>query len=1674
MPDATRTGRTSLSAGTELRLLRHLSRLAGIGAWQIDPANKDVLWTDAVYRIFEIEAAQFVPGMDAMLAFLEPDDRVMLRQAMDRAIADGTPWELELAARTARRRPIWLRVIGERLWQADGSVLLAGICEDVTSLCEQRDALDARSEEARKFAAVVETASTLVIITDPDGRIDWVNEAFTRVTGYSLLDVAGQRPAALLQDPADDATAFPRLADDGGPTTGVELKLRRKDGTPYWARVELRPLRNDDGAIEHIVCAQEDVTESKLAAQRASEAGDWLEVARVAAGIGFYFRSDDSNELVIDEQSRAILGLTPEEPNPTLDQHLAMVLPADRERFLAMRAHTRLEPTELEYRIRRRRDGAVRWVRTLRVTLPAGQRGSARILGTVIDVTDLRRSDRQRRLLAERLALVSAAHDIGVWDLDVETGNVQWNERMLVLYGIDVAEAPQRAGEWLERFVFPADHERLVESLKTDEVAPDGQLKRRVEHRIVRGDGQLRWIESQATHVTGDDGRVLILGTSGDITDRKDREQRLREALQRLEIATERARVGIFMRDTATRAGYWSPEMFQLYGMPEQAQAPSTDQVVERIHPDDRKTYLGLWSQAMQREEFDDVQLRVVLLNGQLRWLMIRGRREASAAGGSLRIAGVVLDITAQKQAEAEAAASSAWLKLATETSGIGTWERDLVTDAGVWDSTMFKLMGLKPGGAVPPRELVDAMVHPEDRASVLAAWRHMQTLAHPIEYEYRILHPDGNVAHINTRGVVLRDDSGRPVRAIGTAIDVTASRAAQRRLREFNEWLQLASGATGVAFFRLSLDDDTEYADRQMKSLYGFDPDGPTPSFEQFLNAIEPEDQERVLQVRRQSKTSDVPVETEYRVRLPDGKQRQIFTRRALLRDESGQPLHVVGTAIDVTASRLVQAELQASNQRLALAQRTSGIGIWEWDVDHDTMTIDEVIRGMLGVGADWAPDFECWLALVHPDDQAQARRVYDEVLPSRRLDGRSEYRVVRPDGSVRHVEERFTITRDTSGRAVRLLGTNSDVTHVRLAEREHVALINRLQLACQTANIGVWERQGGTEIWNVQMHAIYGTDETSLPSRPEWLARVHPDDRSDVERRLMDLDRQGGGAMEYRIVRSDGEIRKILDRSRVERDPNGCITRSLGVHLDVTDIWRAQRERDELSNRVELIASSMGVGLWEWRLPVGQMTWSEQMFALVGHDVPRSMGEWRALIHPEDRERSHALLIDVIKRGDSTQLDYRTVWPDGSAHWLANRVRAERAADGRAVRLFGVTWDITERKIAESALTAKEAAERASQAKSEFLSRMSHELRTPLNAILGFTQILEIDRSQPWSAVQQERIDHIKQAGWHLLTLINEILDLSRIEAGATALSMSVLSTREIVEEALKLIKTDAARRNLELSLEQQLEAPPSVWADRIRLKQVLLNLLSNAVKYNREGGSITVELRADAQGAAVIAVRDAGPGLEPAQVARLFEPFNRLGLEGSTIEGTGIGLTIVKKLAEQMGGSIAVHSKPGVGSEFSVTLQAASINTGETAAASGSADASTRERTDLTGNVLCIEDNPANLAVVEAILRLRPNVTLLKAADGAAARVLAAVCQPDMIFVDMRLPDTDGLTLFRALRAQPETARIPCVALSANALPSDIAAARNAGFSDYLTKPLSAAELLRTVDAVLDPQP
>ena len=384
-----------------------------------------------------------------------------------------------------------------------------------------------------------------------------------------------------------------------------------------------------------------------------------------------------------------------------------------------------------------------------------------------------------------------------------------------------------------------------------------------------------------------------------------------------------------------------------------------------------------------------------------------------------------------------------------------------------------------------------------------------------------------------------------------------------------------------------------------------------------------------------------------------------------------------------------------------------------------------------------------------------------------------------------------------------------------------------------------------------------------------------------------------------------------------------------------------------------------------------------------------------------------------------------------------------------------------------------AKVAAEAANQAKSEFLSNMSHELRSPLNAILGFAQLIDSGLPVPTPA-QKDSLDQIQRAGWYLLELINEILDLSMIESGKLSMSPEPMALAEVLADCQAMIEPHARQRGIEVRF-----TPPTtalhVKADRTRVKQVFVNLLSNAIKYNREGGVVEVSWGRRGAQHLRVSVRDTGPGIAPDMLAQLFQPFNRLGQEGGIEEGTGIGLVVSKRLVELMGGTVGVESWLGVGSVFWVELEVIDVAQALAHALDHAAQAPGEALPALHGaplrTVLCVEDNPANLTLVARLLERRTDIGLLSAKDGRSGIELARSAQPDVILMDINLPGISGLTALRILSADPATAHIPVVALSANAMPRDIERGMAAGFFRYLTKPIKLAEFMHTLDLALE---
>ncbi len=384
---------------------------------------------------------------------------------------------------------------------------------------------------------------------------------------------------------------------------------------------------------------------------------------------------------------------------------------------------------------------------------------------------------------------------------------------------------------------------------------------------------------------------------------------------------------------------------------------------------------------------------------------------------------------------------------------------------------------------------------------------------------------------------------------------------------------------------------------------------------------------------------------------------------------------------------------------------------------------------------------------------------------------------------------------------------------------------------------------------------------------------------------------------------------------------------------------------------------------------------------------------------------------------------------------------------------------------------LAATRDAESANRAKSEFLSNMSHELRTPLNAIIGFGQLLAHDDGMPLAPERSRGfVGHIVDAGNHLLTLINEILNLAQIESGKVSISLEPVDLREVLEECHALTRTASAQRGIRLVF--PMETPLLVNADRTRLKQVLLNLLSNAVKYNRDHGAVIVDCTAGDEGRVRIEVQDTGAGLTPEQLRSLFQPFNRLGRD-ATIEGSGIGLVLTKRLVELMGGTIGVHSTPGAGSTFWLDLRSAEPAKVDLARLQPRLPTAT----ELVGGdpqlstILCVDDNRANLALLTEALSLRTDCLVLTATDGQAGVDMARAHSPDVILMDNNMPIMSGREAMRILREDPATAGIPVIAVSAAAMPTMVSSGLQQGYFRYLVKPYDLVDLTDAIDAAID---
>ncbi len=612
-----------------------------------------------------------------------------------------------------------------------------------------------------------------------------------------------------------------------------------------------------------------------------------------------------------------------------------------------------------------------------------------------------------------------------------------------------------------------------------------------------------------------------------------------------------------------------------------------------------------------------------------------------------------------------------------------------------------------------------------------------------------------------------------------------------------------------------------------------------------------------------------------------------------------------------------------------------------------------------------------------------------------------------------------------------------------------------------------GFWERMG-----------YVAEDEDELCDARNILNYIHPEDRDASRECLRQHLRKGTPYnTSYRVRTKSGEYIWTQVRADSIRDEQGRVLFMSGVSFDITALKEAEEALRESEARQERIIQSSNDGIWEWYAKKGGFHFSSRCWELIGYDANDdevTQGEdkiivWRKHIHPQDLSKFDRALEEHMAGRAPFDIEYRLIGKDKEVHWVRGRGRASFDAQGRPTRMSGSNMDMTQIKRAEErVIQAKEAAEKANQAKSEFLSSMSHELRTPLNAILGYAQLFEYDLNLTQQQINNMR--EIRKAGDHLLQLINDVLDLAKIESGKMTVSLEPVLVSRIIQEAFTLIQPQADAKSIDVTFKHNELDKLYVTADNVRFKQALINLLSNAIKYNNMGGHVEVRLETLSSKSLRIIVSDNGKGIPASRQAEVFQPFNRLSAEFSKIEGSGVGLVITKQLVEMMNGKLDFKSTENVGTEFWFDLPLASEwNKREHEIIKSAVYAPTQLAFENHKNVLYIEDNPTNIRVLQQFFDRHSCLTLDVAEEPFIGIYKARSTQPDLIILDINLPGMDGFEALSVLKNDPMTRHIPIVGLSANAMPYDVERGIKAGFDEYLTKPVDMNRLIETLNRI-----
>jgi PAS domain S-box-containing protein len=941
--------------------------------------------------------------------------------------------------------------------------------------------------------------------------------------------------------------------------------------------------------------------------------------------------------------------------------------------------------------------------------------------------------------------------------------------------------------------------------------------------------------------------------------------------------------------------------------------------------------------------------------------------------------------------------------------------------------------------------------------------------------------------------GTWIRSTNKRTIdgRTICVREDITDARRAEQALREA-EWHYrgILDDLTDM-FLRADMDGRVVMVSPSVKSLFGYEP-------EEFIGRklvelyVHPVDRENYLrEIRERGRV------TSHRtlVRRKDGREIWIATSGQYFYDTTGNVLGVQGTSRDVTNEYIARVALEESEARLSDAQRIARIGSWERNLHDGVLWWSDEVYRLFGLtpGA-IEPTFEFLTESTHPDDRD---RVVAATIRMRQQGGsyNIDHRIISPTGEVRWLNQQAELALDDAGNPIALHGTTHDISDRKHAEEKIGDLNAQLEARVAERTRELVESEARFEDF-----ALLGAGwfwEMDSDHRFTWFSVDSPISRDmlgirrwevgDDYLELTDWSRIRAHLSNHEAFREVEVVIKgkneaaawISTSAKPMFDADGRYLGHRGVTRDVSDKRGFELALSVQRERFDNLIAVTSQGYWHCDADGRTLDLNPAMCEILGRSRKEVLGRFIYEFADADNRRVFDQQLDLRRRGVRGAYEIELLHSNGSSIACISNPTPIYSPAGEHLGSIGFWTDISKNKEIQASLEeANSVAQKANQAKTEFLSSMSHELRTPLNAILGFAQLLETDSTYPLVDDQMESVRQVLKGGTYLLGLIEEVLDLAKIEGGNVDLSIENVNVGSIVADCIDVLLPVAT--NAGITIESEIETGEETWilADRTRLKQILLNLLSNAIKYNSRNGRITIAntmvvqnvSEKSSQSMHRITVSDTGLGIPAQSHGLVFQPFDRLGREFGEIEGTGIGLSISKNLVELMGGRIGFESEDEQGTTFWIDLPISDTK-GQVSLRQMDdnkwLDTVTKPDKSAQRTILYVEDNPANLSLMEKIVGRLPGFTLISAHTAELGLDIARQHVPEIIILDINLPGMDGYDALERLKRYEETRDIPVIAISSNAMPVSVRKGLDAGFLDYLTKPINISTLLEALE-------